>query len=82
MANAIFLSKDQSWATESTTYWFELSGTDYGTNLDFDGDVFGIVESCGEYSVVDCDGCPVTPGDGIDIAIRNTASVTDDMRSA
>lgn len=82
-AAAIFLSKDQDWTRESTTYWFTLAGEDYGTNKRFDGDVFGVVE-CGsdDPTFVDCDGMPMTPGDAITIAVRKACIVTDDMRQS
>lgn len=80
MATAKFIEKDQNWQNESTTYWFELNGEDRGTGKEFDSDVYGIVESGPESTVVDCDGCPLTSGDGIEVAVRNTAKVTDQMR--
>lgn len=80
-ATAIFMSKDQDWAREATTYWFSLTGEDYGTNKTFDGEVFGVVE-CGteEPAFVDYDGMPMTPGDAITIAVRKACIVTDEMR--
>lgn len=80
---AEFKSKDQNWARETTTYWFEVEGTHYGTSLVFIGDVFGIVEySEGDNSLVDCDGCPMTPGDGAWLAVMSVCVITDEMRAA
>lgn len=76
-----FISKDQDWSNESTTYWFKLEGQDYGTQIEFDGDVFGVVESGPDSSIVDCDGAPLTRGDGIEIAARRYCIVTDGLRA-
>ena len=44
---ATYLFKDINLADESVTYWFDI-----------DGETWGVVESsCGELSIVDCDGC-------------------------
>lgn len=82
MATAKFLSKDQNWASESTTYWFQLDGADYGTSREFAGEVFGICESGPTDSVLDAEGAPLTEGDGITIAVRRACTVTDEHRSA
>lgn len=47
--------------------WFRLNGLDRGTGIEFDQDVFGL-DWAGR--VLDGDGCPLTPGDGIEIAVR------------
>ena len=67
MATLTFVSKDQNWADGSTTYWFNV-----------DGEMYGVVESCGETSFVDCDGCP----DNVDVNVINAleGAVTDKMR--
>ena len=76
-----YISKDQDWANESTTYWFRLSGIDYGTQIEFDGDVFGVVESgCDAPRIVDCDVAPLTVGDGTEIAARRHCVVTEAQR--
>ena len=77
---ATYTSKDQNWQDETTIYWFEISGDDTGTGASFDAQVFGIAESGGDDTVVDCDGSPCTEGDAVTIAVRNVAIVTDDMR--
>jgi len=71
MATAKFISKDQNWQNESTTYWFKLD----------DGDVYGVCESGGTDAVLDADGCPLTEGDGLTIAVRRACVVTDELRS-
>ena len=80
MATATYTSKDQHWQDEKTTYWFEVDGHDNGTGASFENQVFGIAESGGDDTVVDCDGCPCTEGDAVTIAVRRVAIVTDDMR--
>lgn len=59
-------------------FWFRISGTDRGTGICFDADVFGID---GNNSVLDADGCPLSDGDGIAIAVRRACAVTDKMRA-
>ena len=84
MTKATFIGKDQNWQEESTTYWFELSGVDYGTGRKFDNDVYGVIESSIDHSdsatIVDCDGSPLTPGDIETIAVKNSVTVTDEMK--
>ena len=49
--------------------WYEVSGTDFGTNWEFDG-----IEEVGvtlDGRILDCDGCPCTPGDNYEVAVRN-----------
>lgn len=54
---------------ENGVKWVEVSGTDYGTKWEFDGaEVFGITE---DNKILDCDGCPLTEGDYLEIAVRN-----------
>ena len=67
MKTLTFVAKDQNWADESTTYWFDV-----------DGEMYGVVESCGESTIVDCDGCP----DNADVNIIKAldGAVTDEMR--
>ena len=77
---ATYTSKDQNWQDETTIYWFEISGVDIGTGASLDAQVFGIAESGGDDTVVDCDGSPCTEGDAVTIAVRKVAIVTDDMR--
>ena len=51
--------------------WYEVSGTDYGTDYEFEGsESFGVTDD----QVLDCDGCPLTEGDSITIAVRNAIS--------
>lgn len=54
---------------ENGVKWVEVSGTDYGTSFEFDvAEVFGITE---DNKILDCDGCPLTEGDHLEIAVRN-----------
>lgn len=78
--NIKFTGKDQNWQNETTTYWFELTGYHYGTDREFDGDVFGVVESWDESKIVDVDGCPLTVGDGLWVAVSQLCIVTEEHR--
>ena len=71
MATAKFLSKDQHWQDETTVYWFDL-----------EGDTVGVSESGPESTIVDCDGMPMTEGDGATIKARRACIVTEEMRAA
>jgi len=82
MTTATYMSKDNNWANESTTYWFELNGEDDGTSYQFASDVYGVAESGGESSFLDCDGAPLTEGDHEWIAVNNVVAVTDEMRAS
>ena len=73
MTTLTLVSKDNNFANESTTYWFDVSGETYG-----------VVESCGETSFVDCDGSTISADtvcatDAHIISALETA-VTDEMR--
>jgi hypothetical protein len=80
MAISEFITADQNWQEQSTTYWFSLSGKDCGTGYVFDGDEYGICESSGESVVVDEDGAPRMDCDRVVCAVRNTVQITDDLR--
>jgi hypothetical protein len=75
-----FKSKDQNWQEESTTYWFELTGVDVGTGREFDAELFGVCESGADSKILDCDGCPMTVGDAVQIAAKRHCDVTAEMR--
>ena len=77
---AKFNEAEQNWQEESTTYWFTLTGTDYGTEYEFDADVYGVVESGNESTIVNADNYPLTDGDAVTIAVRNNVIVTDEIR--
>ena len=49
--------------------WVSLNGTDYGTGIFFEDEIFGITD---DNRILDCDGCPLTAGDSIEIAVRNS----------
>lgn len=84
MINSKYISKDQDYQNEKTTYWFEITGYDDRTGVDFEdykGELFGIAEnSDGSTQVLDNDGAPLTEGDALATAVRRTAVVTDPMR--
>jgi len=77
-----FIECDQNWSKETTTYWFKLTGIDYGTGVEFDGTIYGAVESgCDDVFIIDTDGCQMTSGDNITTAVMNNIEITDKMRS-
>ena len=80
--NVTFLFADQHWMDEMTVYWFQLSGVDQGTGVEFAADTFGVAESGNDDTVVDCDGCPLTEGDPETMAVRRVAIVTEAIRQA
>lgn len=58
--------------TNDKTQWVQLTGTDYGTGYEFEGDEFGITP---DERILDCDGAPLTESDHVTIAIRNNVEV-------
>jgi hypothetical protein len=50
------------------TKWVELNGADHGTAWNFDNETFGVTD---DNRILNCDGCPLTPGDNQEIAVRN-----------
>jgi len=55
-----FIEKDEN------CKWYEISGTHYGTECEFENEVFG---RCADGSIVDAENCPLTPGDWQTIAV-------------
>lgn len=53
---------------ENGVTWYEINGVDFGTGFEFENETVGVTD-CGR--ILDCDGCPVTAGDGLEVAIRN-----------
>jgi len=81
MATSTHIATDQDWHAGTTTYWFKLSGADYGTGWEFDeGEEYGVVEGSEGSAILDGDGCPLTEGDPLTVAVRNSVTVTDQMR--
>jgi len=78
MTTANYISKDQHFQNASTTYWFILDGTDYGTGKTFESEEFGIVDCNGKKSVVDVDGAPVANEYTAAIVLRD-CKITDEM---
>lgn len=69
---ATYMSKDQNWQNESTTYWFDVVG-----------EIYGVVESGQGGIVVNCDGCPVNTDDNKNARLRPLINlVTDEMRQS
>lgn len=65
---ATYLTKDQNWQNESTTYWFDM-----------DSEMYGIVEGEGA-GAVDCDGCPIDYNDALRAEVERECVVEDWMR--
>ena len=64
-ATATILERDENTATT----WYAVCGTDYGTAWEFEeDDAYGVT---GDDRILDCDGCPLTPGDVQEVAVRN-----------
>ena len=78
--NTKFITADQIWTDETTIYWFNLDGTDFGTEYVFDNDRYGIAETGDVSTVLDEDGSPLTDGDIETIAVRNSIKITDTLR--
>lgn len=81
-----FKIKDKNNHEGTTTYWFELTGEDFGTGCKFESDIFGVCEGDDEGDdegrILDCDGCPMTRGDREEIAAARHCVVTAEMRAA
>jgi len=77
MITANFSSKDHNSMDGATTYWFTLSGTDYGSNKTFNNEMFGIVDDGTTKSVVDCDGAPINNEFTVQIVLRE-CKITDE----
>lgn len=73
MKTITYSDKDQNWANETTTYWFDVDGVDYGV-------VEGGPDSTSEY--VDTEGFPINVEDPQNVWIPKELIVTDDMRLA
>ena len=59
---------------ENGVTWFTINGTTH----EFDNEVVGLTEGG---RVLDCDGCPVTPGDNFEIHARQAIDSKDDSDS-
>ena len=81
MITAKFTGKDQNWANESTTYWFVIDGTDYGTEKTFENEEFGIVDCNGDTTVVDADGAR-TANEYVDAIVKRVCKITDELINA
>ena len=78
MLKVNFNGKDQNWMNETTVYWFEIDGTDYGTEKTFDCQMFGIADCNGHLTVVDIEGYPVLNEYVVNIVLRE-CKITDEM---
>ncbi len=67
MTTVTYLSKDQDYQNYTTTYWFDV-----------DGETYGVAESCGSSTIVDCDGCPGNAPHSVAQALSE--AVTEEMR--
>lgn len=66
--NVDYLGKEQDWVNKETIYWFRFNGIDADTGIEFDNEVFGIVEH-------GCDNPFVVAGDNTAIATDRRALV-------
>lgn len=64
-----FISADQNWQDESTTYWFDM-----------DGELYGVVEG-GNAGIVDSDGMPIDYNDALRSRVERNCIVTDEIRA-
>lgn len=78
MLKVNYISKDQNFNNETTIYWFEIDGTDYGSEKTFDNETFGVADCNGHLAVVDNDGCPVL-NDYIEMVVLRECKITDEM---
>jgi hypothetical protein len=69
------IETDQDWKNETTTTWFRLNGEDFKTGVLFDNEIVGVVQNNGETTIVNADNIPLTDGDRIVIAVRNTINI-------
>ncbi len=53
---------------ENDVIWFSVDGEEYGTEIDFDNEIYGIHD---DNTIVNEDNYPLTEGDRRTIAIRN-----------
>jgi hypothetical protein len=68
MAEKIFIESETLEGTKRD--WYELNGTDSGTGVEFNHEVFAL---CADGTILDCDGCPLEcESDYQTIAVRNT----------
>lgn len=67
---ATYVSKDQNWGNDSTTYWFDVDGTQYG-----------VVEAGPESYPVDHNSHPIDDNEALARQIVSACIVTDGMRS-
>lgn len=66
-----YKTKDQNWADQTTTYWFENE----------DGEMFGIVEGGHDSDVIDCDGMPIDYNEQLKNTVKEQCIVTEEMRA-
>ncbi len=53
--------------------WVEITGVDFGTGIDFEcSEVYGVTD---DSRILDCDGIPLTEGDLLEIAVKNTLNI-------
>jgi len=72
--NTNFISKDQNWGDETTTYWYEVDGVSKNTDALFENEVYGIVMSADDViGIVNEDNYPLVEGDNDYIAISSIA---------
>ena len=70
MHPATYFTKDQNTHDETTIYWFDVDGKEYG-----------VVESGGDSTIIDFDGCTVNVNDQHNVHLPALLIVTDEMRA-
>ena len=78
MLNVNYICKDRHFQDAMITYWFEINGIDYGTEILFDTEILGIVVCNGDVSVVDANNYPEQNEFIATIALRE-CKITDEM---
>lgn len=70
--NVTYLSKDNNWQNENTTYWFDV-----------DGETYGVSDTSGDRIIVDSESCPVNTSDARDAHLLGLlALVTAEIEAA
>ncbi len=59
-------------SNENGITWYEVNGTDTGTNETFENEIVGVTD---DNVILDCDGSPSTEGDSHTVAVRNILDI-------
>ena len=78
MLKVNYINKNQDWMNETTAYWFDIDGTDYGTEKTFHIGTFGIADCNGHLTVLDVEGYPIQNG-YVEMLVLRECKITDEM---